>query len=61
MCSVCDDLGQWVCDCSRIVPIGEACVCGSVRADTYVPCISIFIGSEFGNREQRRKKKRRKS
>jgi hypothetical protein len=62
MCELCDAAGQWVCDCGRVVRIGQACVCGSVRGDTYVPCVVVWLDetdfAPFGvNRAGRRRRR----
>ena len=59
MCTICDSLGQWVCDCSRINRIGEVCECGAVRDDSYVPCVSIYVGGRDYQRMNRAQRRRR--
>lgn len=62
MCELCDAAGQWVCDCGRVVRVGLACVCGAVRSDSYVPCVTVWLdGTDlamFGpNRAERRRRR----
>lgn len=46
MCQICDDLGQWVCDCGRVVKIGRACRdCRRVRSDSYVDCVTMYLST----------------
>jgi hypothetical protein len=58
MCKICDSLGQWVCDCGLINPIGNACPCGGQRSDTYRSRGVVVIcddGTQMLNRAQRRR------
>ena len=43
MCQICDDLGQWVCDCGSVVKIGRVCQCGASRSDTCVDCVTMYL------------------
>jgi hypothetical protein len=62
MCTFCDALEQWVCDCCAIVPLGEACECGQVRTaahDLSETIEVVFVDGEFNapNRAARRRRR----
>ena len=43
MCQICDDLGQWVCDCGTVVKLGCSCECGSSRLEVDVGCVTMYL------------------